>query len=78
MMKLHTPAADQIRVYTLCTALNCCEAQLQKMIIRGEVPRSDFYQHGRASYWTLDSLRAWNPDIARRIAAIQAVTQIAA
>ena len=78
MMKLHTPAADQIRVYTICAALNCCVSQLQKLIVRGEVPRADHYQHGRASYWSMATLQAWNPDIARRIAALQAVNQIAA
>ena len=64
-------SASHIRIHTLCTALNVCNAQLRNLIQSGQVPRPDFYQHGKASYWELSTLRAWRPDVARVISTIQ-------
>jgi hypothetical protein len=74
----HVPAAEQIRVEILCAAMNCCSAQLRNLIRKGAAPAADFYQHGQASYWSLETIRTWNPAIARRCVAIKAITQIAA
>ena len=66
--------ASQVRIHTLCAALNVCVAQLRIMIQSGQVPRPDFYRHGKASYWELATIRAWRPEVARVISTIQAAS----
>lgn len=69
-------SASQVRIHTLCAALNVCNAQLGIMIKSGQVPRPDFYQHGKSSYWTLATIHAWRPDVARAIRTIQAASNL--
>ena len=76
MMTLHTPPASQVRIHTLCAALNICTAQLRLMIQKGQVPAADFYQHGHYSYWNMATIRAWRPDVAEKIQAIQSISDL--
>ena len=64
-------SASPVRIHTLCAALGVCNAQLRIMIQTGQVPRPDFYQHGKSSYWELATIRAWRPEVARVISTIQ-------
>ncbi len=72
MKKTSNP--DQIRIQTLCAALDCCDAQLRRLVHTGKVPPADFYQHGRSSYWNLETIRAWRPDIAQKIQRLNKAT----
>lgn len=75
MMTLQN-SASQVRIHTLCAALNVCNAQLRNMIKTGEVPPPDFYQHGKHSYWRLATIHAWRPDVARVISSIHAAADL--
>ena len=76
-MTLHVSHPDQVRIQTLCTALNVCVAQLRLMQQSGEVPPADSYRHGRYSYWKLATIRAWRPKVADAIELIHRAVALA-
>ena len=73
MMMTLQNSASQVRIHTLCAAMNVCNAQLRNLIRSGQVPPPDFYQHGKHSYWKLATIRAWRPDIADVVIAINTI-----
>ena len=77
MSNIQAPSR-QVRIQTLATALNVCPAQLRHWVKAGKVPRSDHYQHGTPSYWHLETIRAWRPDVALACETVQSVLMLKA
>ena len=70
---IHPPVAEQVRTHALMAALDICPAQLQRLMHAGKIPRPDFYQHGRYSYWHISTIRRWRPDVAQAVEIIKSI-----
>lgn len=73
---IHPPLAEQVRSQTLMAVLDVCPAQFQRLMQTGKVPRPDFYQHGRYSYWRLSTIRRWRPDVAKAVEIIKSIPEL--
>jgi hypothetical protein len=74
-MRIPSPPS-QVRIQTLATALNVSTSNLRLMIRDGRVPAADHYAHGQYSYWNIETIRGWRPDVARAVDVIQGILQL--
>ncbi len=57
-----------IRVEALATVLNRSRESILRDLNAGRIPPRDFNVDSKMSGWKLDTLKAWNPRVGRRIA----------
>lgn len=66
-------AEPLVRFPVLSAALGRAEQSIYREILRGAIPRHDHLiplKHSQGRVWRLSTLRAWNPQVADRCAAI--------
>ena len=55
-----------VRIEAIALATNQSREHIERQIRAGKIP-SHAFKEGRNRYWTLGTLRAWNPRVARRL-----------
>lgn len=75
-----TDQTSLVRAHMLATAIDRCEQVIPMQVLKGSLPRPDAVIRDTrggvpARAWSLSALRAWNPRVADRCAAMMAAIE---